>query len=76
MRGGGLITLAIAAALLASYATKPLKAPCSRDEGPALVPMAYSSLGGSSPSIGKVATDHACGPLRPVNGPQKGPPPR
>ena len=64
MRGGGFIAGAVVAALLSGCAVKTLKAPCSRDEGPKLVPMAYSSLGANAPGA-----DDACGPMRPVNGP-------
>ncbi len=61
MRGGGFIAAVVVAALLSGCAVKTLKAPCSRDEGPKLVPMAYSSLGS--------AEDEACGPMKPVNEP-------
>jgi hypothetical protein len=64
MRGGDFIALAVVAALLSGCAVKTLKAPCSRDEGPKLVPMAYSSLG--------AAEDEVCGPMRPVNEPSVG----
>ena len=62
MRGGRLIAAGVLTALIGGCAMKPLKAPCSRDEGPPIVPMAFSSLGAVSP----VASDE-CGPMRPVN---------
>lgn len=58
MRGRVFVAVTIAC-LLAGCAVKPLKAPCARDEGPALVRMAYSSLVG--------AGEGACGPMKPVN---------
>ena len=62
MRGGRLIAAGILTALIGGCAVKPLKAPCSRDEGPPIVPMAYSSL-----EPGKPATSQDCGPMQPVN---------
>ena len=62
MRGGRLIAAGILTALIGGCAVKPLKAPCSRDEGPPIVPMAFSSLGSETP-----APVEECGPMRPVN---------
>jgi hypothetical protein len=63
MRGGRLFAAcALASTLLGGCGVKPLKAPCSRDEGPPIVPMAYSSFGPGKP----IAADE-CGPMRPVN---------
>ena len=57
---GRIIAAAMAACLVTGCAVKPLKAPCARDDGPALVSMAYSSLSG--------AGEGECGPMKPVNG--------
>ena len=62
MRGGRLIAAGVLTALIGGCAVKPLKAPCSRDEGPPIVPMAFSSLGSETP-----APVEECGPMRPVN---------
>lgn len=62
MRGGRLIAACVLTALIGGCAVKPLKAPCSRDEGPPIVPMAFSSLGSETP-----APVEECGPMRPVN---------
>lgn len=63
MRGGRLIAAcALASTLLGGCGVKPLKAPCSRDEGPPIVPMAFSSLGPEMP-----APVEECGPMQPVN---------
>ena len=62
MRGGRLIAAGVLTALIGGCAMKPLKAPCSRDEGPPIVPMAFSSLGSETP-----APVEECGPMRPVN---------
>lgn len=62
MRGGRLIAAGIVTTLIGGCAVKPLKAPCSRDEGPAIVPMAFSSL-----EPGKPATSQDCGQMQPVN---------
>ena len=62
MRGGRLIAAGVLTALIGGCAVKPLKAPCSRDEGPPIVPMAFSSLGAETP-----APVEECGPMRPVN---------
>jgi len=62
MRGGRLIAACVLTALIGGCAVKPLKAPCSRDEGPPIVPMAFSSLGPETP-----APFEECGPMRPVN---------
>lgn len=62
MRGGRLIAAGLLTALIGGCAVKPLKAPCSRDEGPPIVPMAYSSLGSDKPDASQ-----ECGPMRAVN---------
>lgn len=63
----GRVIFAIAIlASLAGCGVKPLKAPCARDGGPRIVPMAYSSLGGA-----KVSNAHECGPMKLMN-PQGG----
>lgn len=63
MRGGHLFAAcALASTLLGACGVKPLKAPCSRDEGPPIVPMEFSSLG-----PGKTTAADECGPMRPVN---------
>jgi hypothetical protein len=62
MRGGRLIAAGVLTALIGGCGVKPLKAPCSRDEGPPIVPMAFSSLGSETP-----APVEECGPMRPVN---------
>ena len=62
MRGGRLIAVGVLTALMGGCGVKPLKAPCSRDEGPPIVPMAFSSLGAMSP-----AASEECGPMRPVS---------
>ena len=62
MRGGRLIAAGVLTALIGGCAVKPLKAPCSRDEGRPIVPMAFSSLGSETP-----APVEECGPMRPVN---------
>lgn len=62
------ILLALAlVGLLGGCAVKTLKAPCSRDEGPAPVRMAYSSL-----AAGKAAEPDECGPMKFVNEPPVG----
>lgn len=62
MRGGRLIAAGVLTALVSGCAVKPLKAPCSRDEGPPIVPMAYSLL-----EPGQAGLRQECGPLQPVN---------
>lgn len=62
MRGGRLIAAGVLTVFIGGCAVKPLKAPCSRDEGPPIVPMAFSSLGSETP-----APVEECGPMRPVN---------
>lgn len=62
MRGGRLIAAGVLTALIGGCGVKPLKAPCSRDEGPPIVPIAFSSLGSETP-----APVEECGPMRPVN---------
>ena len=57
-----LITIA-AASLLGGCAYKPLKAPCSSEEG-AMRPMSYVQT--EHKSFGPFSND-ACGPMRPVN---------
>lgn len=64
MSAGRVIATNAALALLSGCAVKTLKAPCSRDEGPKIVPMAYSSLGAPN-----TAEDDACGPMKFVNPP-------
>ncbi len=66
MSAGRIIFATALLASLAGCGVKPLKAPCARDEGPRIVPMAYSSLGGA-----KVSDEHECGPMKFVN-PQGG----
>ncbi len=62
MRGGRLIAVGVLTALIGGCGVKPLKAPCSRDEGPPIVPMAFSSLGAVSSPL-----SDECGPMRPVS---------
>jgi len=57
-----LITVA-AVSLLGGCAYKPLKSPCSSDEG-AMRPMSYVQM--DPKSFGPFSTD-SCGPMRPVN---------
>ncbi len=65
MRGGRLIAAGVLTVFIGGCAVKPLKAPCSRDEGPPIVPMEFSSLGAVSS-----AASEECGPMRPVNAAQ------
>lgn len=65
MRAGIAIAVVMAAAL-GGCGHKDLKAPCARDEGPPLVKMTYSSLGGAQ------APKDACGPMRPIIEPGRG----
>ena len=58
-----LLAIAAAALMLSGCAYKPLKAPCSADEGG--VPMAYSELK-TKPSIEPFDSLDRCGPMRPI----------
>ena len=58
-----LASLALAPAL-GGCAYKPLKAPCSPDEGG--TPLAYSDLGPPSPAAVAIRAVDSCGPMRPI----------
>lgn len=55
----------LAAALaLGGCAYRPLKAPCSRDEGG--TPLAYTDLAPPSPAAAAIRAVDSCGPMRPI----------
>lgn len=54
----------LAAQLISGCAVKPLKAPCSADEGEA-TPLSYAQTSAKGPNP-LLALDH-CGPMKPVN---------
>ncbi|CAH1695971.1 conserved exported hypothetical protein [Hyphomicrobiales bacterium] len=62
------VSLLMASALLTlalgGCAYKPLKAPCSPDEGGA--PLAYAQLPPAPPARAAVEAVDACGPMRPI----------
>jgi hypothetical protein len=58
-----LATLAAALAL-GGCAYRPLKAPCSPDEGG--TPLAYTDLGPPSPAAAAIRAVDSCGPMRPI----------
>lgn len=63
---GALALLATLAAVLAlgGCAYRPLKAPCSPDEGG--TPLAYTDLPPTPPAAAAVRAVDSCGPMRPI----------
>ena len=58
-----LLVVTAAALMLSGCAYKPLKAPCSADEGG--VPLAYAELK-TKPSVEPFDSLGGCGPMRPI----------
>ena len=57
------LAVVIVGLMVSGCAYKPLKAPCSAEEGG--VPMAYSALE-TTPSVEPAPTHDSCGPMKPI----------